>query len=383
LNFDLTSNQEEYKRKVMAVSKKLQAANLYEEENLEHYQFVLDHMVNGSLFDPLLAEDEGSIGKSFAVITAREYFSRYYPFADFIFAEQALAITPLLLFGNAKQKKEHLPALIHGNKIGGFALTEETSGSDASSLSCQAVKTDDGHYVLTGKKVWISNAPIGDLFIVFARTSEDKKKGVSAFIIDAANEKGIKRNTVELAAPHPIGELIFDNVKIDRSRLLGEEGEGFKMAMASLDILRPGVGAHAIGTSKSALDFIIPFTQERISFGQPLSSYQSIQFKIADMYTKIRTAQWLVYHCAWKRDTGGNSTLESSMAKMYATEIANEVLYQCTQIHGARGVVKDSHLEKLSRIIRPAAIYEGTTEVQKMVIHRQLTKMFDENGEIL
>jgi acyl-CoA dehydrogenase len=382
LDFTLSESQEAYKRTVVEVAKKLRANNHFDEESIEHYKAVLDSIVEGNLFDPLLAEDGEGIGKSFAVITARESFSRYYPFADFVFAEQALAIIPFLLFGNSEQKQEFLPPLINGNLIGGFALTEETSGSDASSLSCKAEKTDDGGYLLTGKKMWISNAPIGDLFIVFARTGEDKRKGVSAFIVDA-NESGIIKNTIHLAAPHPIGELIFDHFKVDSSRVLGAEGEGFKIAMASLDILRPGVGAHAIGTSKSALDYIIPFTQERISFNQPLSSYQSIQFKMADMYTKIRTAQWLVYHCAWKRDSGMKSTIESSMAKMYATEKANEILYDCTQINGARGVVKDSHLEKLSRVIRPASIYEGTTDVQKMVIHRQLTKMFEEEGEIL
>lgn len=382
MEFRFNSVQEEYRLKVKEVAKKLDARADFDDSNPQHYRDSLKVIANEGLFQPLIADNTDEMGLSIPIVNARETFSRYFPFGDFIFAEQALGIIPILLNGTSAQKEKYLGPLVNGEVVGGFALTEEASGSDASSLSCSASKNENGDYVLNGKKVWISNAPIGDVFIVFARTGEHRTKGVTAFIVDG-HQSGMTRKQVELSAPHPIGELIFENCVIKKEQLLGQEGEGFKVAMSTMDILRPGVGAHAVGTAKAALDFIIAFTQERMSFNQPLSEFQSIQFKLSDMYTNIRSAQWLIYHCAWKRDIGEKSTIESSMAKMFATEMANKVLYDCVQINGARGVVKDSYLDKLSRIVRPAAIYEGTTEVQKLVIHRQLTKMFAENGEVL
>lgn len=368
--------------KVKAAAKTLAEKVIFDETKVEDYRIMLKEMANANVFEPLRSLEPDELGLSFPIVIARETFSRYFPFGDFIFAEQALAIIPILMWGTEEQKEKYIEPLLRGELIGGLALTEEKSGSDASSLSCKAEKNESGDYVLNGKKVWISNACFADVLIVFARTGEHRTKGVSAFIIESPRE-GLTTVPVELSAPHPIGELIFEQCIVPKEQLLGREGEGFKVAMSTMDILRPGVGAHAVGTAKSAVDFILKFTEERTSFNKPLSEFQSIQFKLADMYTKIRSSQWLIYHCAWKRDLGEKSTIESSMAKMYATEAANEILYDCVQIHGARGVVKDSHLDKLSRIVRPAAIYEGTTEIQKMIIHRQLTEMYKERGEIL
>ncbi len=303
---------------------------------------------------------------------AREILARASGLADFAFAMQGLGSAPISLYGNAAQKQRYLPRVSDGTAIAAFALSEAEAGSDVASIATTAGKSGDG-YRLDGGKTWISNAGIADFYIVFARTGEGPgTKGLSAFIVDGASPGLSVSGTIDVIAPHPLGSLRFENCRVGADRLLGKPGEGFKIAMATLDIFRSTVGAAALGFARRAFDEAVEHSLSRRLYGHALADLQMIQGKIADMALSIDAAALLIYRAAWTKDClGGRVSREASMAKLFATEEAQKVIDQAVQIFGGRGVVRGVTVERLYREIRALRIYEGASEVQKLIIAGQ------------
>jgi acyl-CoA dehydrogenase len=295
--------------------------------------------------------------------------------ADTMFALQALGSYPVTLAGSDEQKRRYLPRIATGETIAAFALTEPEAGSDVAALQTQAIKRD-GNYLLSGTKRFISNAGIADYYIVFATTDPDKKaKGISAFIVDANAQGLIVKEKTAVMSPHPIGVITFENCVVTAGSLLGVEGEGLNIAYGTLDVLRCTVGAAAVGMAQRALEEAVRYSRERRQFGRAIGEFQGIRFMLADMATELEAARLLVYQAAWSQDGASpDAKRQSSMAKLYATEAAQRIIDQALQIHGGVGVVAGSFMERLYRDIRALRIYEGTSEIQKLVIARELLK---------
>ena len=302
----------------------------------------------------------------------RETLARYHGLADFAFAMQGLGAAAIALFGNAEQKTEWLPRTRNGSAIAAFALTEPDSGSDVANI--KTVATQSGNYIiLNGQKTWISNGGIADFYVVFARTGEAAgHRGLSAFIVPADSEGLIIAERLHTTAPHPLARLAFDNCRITADNRLGEPGKGFAIAMAVLDVFRSTVGAAALGFARRAMDESLQRVSQRMLFDAPMSALPLVQTQIADMALEIDAAALLIYRAAWTRDQGQQRiTREAAMAKLYATEAAQRVIDSAVQLHGGDGVRKDSVAESLYREIRALRIYEGASEVQKLIIARQ------------
>jgi acyl-CoA dehydrogenase len=305
----------------------------------------------------------------------REELARGSALADALFAVQALGSCPVILAGGDEQKRRYLPPIASGETIAAFALTEPEAGSDVASLQTRALKRDN-QYALSGTKRFISNAGIADFYIVFASTAPEKRhKGVSAFIVDAGTPGLVVKEKTALISPHPLGVIAFEDCVVNANARLGAEGEGLNIAYGSLDILRCTVGAAALGVAQRALDAAIHHSRQRRQFGRAIGEFQGIQFKLADMATELEAARLLVYQAAWSHDCGnGNARFQSSMAKLYATEAAQRIVDQALQIHGGVGLVSGSIMERLYRDVRALRIYEGTSEIQKVIIARELLK---------
>jgi alkylation response protein AidB-like acyl-CoA dehydrogenase len=312
--------------------------------------------------------------RSMMLCLIREELARTCPAAEELFAIQGLGSYPVLLAGTEAQKRAHLPPLARGDQVPAFALTEPGAGSDAAALATRAERGEDA-WLLTGRKRFISNAPAASVYVVFARTAPERgTKGISAFLVpgDAPGLSGTPMHTI---APHVIGELRFERCRIPAANLLGGEGEGWRVAMGTLDVFRASVGAQAVGLAQAALELALAHARQRVQFGQPLAELPAIQAMLANMATEIRAARLLVYSAARLRDAGAaRVTLESSMAKLYATEMAHRVVDQALQIHGGAGVLRGTPIERLYREARAPRIYEGTSEVQRLIIARQLLR---------
>ena len=302
----------------------------------------------------------------------RETLAQYSGMADFCFVMQGLGTGAISLFGTDDQKAAYLPDVAAGKRIAAFALSEPDSGSDVAAMTTTA-RADGGDYVLDGCKTLISNGGIAHQYVVFARTGEAPgAKGLSAFIVDADAPGLTVTERFEVIAPHPLGTLVFDGCRVPAANRLAGPGDGFKIAMSSLDVFRSTVGAAALGFARRAMDEAVARSQERISFGKPIAEYQLIQEKIADMAVKIDAAALLVYRSAWTKDRyQGRVTREAAIAKLYATEAAQEVIDQALQIFGGQGVVVGNIAERLYREVRALRIYEGTSEIQKLIIAGQ------------
>jgi acyl-CoA dehydrogenase len=306
-----------------------------------------------------------------ALCLIRETLARHDGLADFAFAMQGLGAGPISLFGNAAQR-QLLGRTRAGEAIAAFALTEQLSGSDVANIALSATRDGDT-YILDGEKMWISNGGIADFYVVFARTGEGPgAKGVSAFLV-AADVPGLSTaEALDVIAPHPLARVRFDQVRVPASALIGAPGEGFKIAMATLDIFRATVGAAALGFARRALDETVARTKTRKLFGGPLAELQMVQAQIAEMAVDVDAAALLVYRAAWVKDSGAaRVTREASMAKLFATERAQDVIDKAVQLHGGDGVRRGAIVERLYREIRALRIYEGASEVQKIVIARQ------------
>jgi acyl-CoA dehydrogenase len=304
---------------------------------------------------------------------ARDMLARCSGLADCTFAMQGLGAVPIVLFGTAAQQAAYLPRIADGSCITGFCLSESEAGSDVSALQTSARRDGDA-YVLNGRKTWISNAGVAQTYIVFARTGEAAgAKGLSAFVVDAGTPGLSVPESINVVAPHVIGAVAFDNCRVSASQLLGQPGEGFKVAMATLDVMRATVGAAALGFARRALSEARTHVKARQVFGQALAQFQATQMRIADMALDVDTAALLVYRAAWTKDTlRDRVTLEASMAKLHATEAAQRVIDSAVQLFGGLGVTVGSTVERLYREIRPLRIYEGTSEIQKLIIGGQV-----------
>ncbi len=302
----------------------------------------------------------------------RETLARYDGLADFAFAMQGLGSGAISLFGTRAQRAEILPKVRSGKAIAAFALTEPQSGSDVANIALEA-RADGSDFVLNGEKTWISNGGIADFYCVFARTGEAPgAKGLSAFLVPA-NTPGLSiAERLETIAPHPLARLKFSDCRIPATALIGLPGEGFKIAMSVLDVFRSTVAAAALGFARRALDETINRVQSRELFGAPLFDLQMVQGHVADMALDVDASALLVYRAAWLKDSGASRvSREAAMAKLYSTDHAQTVIDKAVQIHGGDGVRSGHIVETLYREIRALRIYEGASDVQKIIIARQ------------
>jgi acyl-CoA dehydrogenase len=310
-----------------------------------------------------------------SVCLARETLAWHDGLADFAFAMQGLGTGAIGLSGSEELKAAVLPKVTSGDWVSAFALSEKEAGSDVAAMAC-AARADGDSYVLDGEKTWISNGGIADVYTVFARTGEAPgTRGISALVVFADDPGFSITERIEVIAPHPLATIRFDNCRIPASRRLGAPGEGFKIAMRTLDIFRASVAAAALGFARRALDEGLAHAKTRKMFGATLGDLQLTQAALGDMATGIDAAALLTYRAAWRRDVQQLSTTkEAAMAKMTATETAQAVIDRAVQLFGGRGVKTGEITEKLYREIRALRIYEGATEVQKLIVARELMK---------
>src|SRR5437868_60917 len=309
-----------------------------------------------------------------SICIIRETLARRSGLAEFSFAMQGLGSGPISQFGSDALKKKYLPGVVAGERIPAFAISEADAGSDLSAMQTAAKKSGSG-YVINGTKTWISNAGIATHYVVFCRFPEAGATSFIALVVEASNP-GLKiAKRIEVIAPHPLGTLEFKECTVAADALVGSEGKGMGVALGTLDIFRPTVGAAALGFARRALDESIAWTKNRKAFGQNLSEFQLTKAKLADMALAIDASALLVYRAAWTRDTGQDRIpREAAMAKLFATESAQRVIDDAVQLHGGMGVVHGSAVERLYREIRALRIYEGTSEIQKLIVAEQLLK---------
>ena len=316
-----------------------------------------------------------------ALALIRETLARHDALADFAFAMQGLGSGAISLAGSPELRARYLPRVAAGEAIAAFALSEPDAGSDVAALRCRATRTADG-YELEGEKTWISNGGIADFYCVFARTSGPDVRpdgttsadGITAFVVDAATPGLSIARRIDTISPHPLATLAFKRCRVPLAQRLGGEGEGFKIAMRTLDIFRTSVAAAALGFAQHALSEALAHAASRKLFGKTLADFQLTQAALAEMATGIEAARLLTYRAAWLRDSGERATAEVAMAKMTATETAQQVIDRAVQLFGGRGVARGEVVERLYRDIRALRIYEGATEVQKLIIGRELTR---------
>lgn len=315
-----------------------------------------------------------------AVCLLRETLAARSGLADFALAMQGLGSGAISLAGTDEQKRRYLPRVASGHAIAAFALSEPEAGSDVAALSL-AAREDGDAYVLDGEKTWISNGGIADFYVVFARTGEAPgARGISAFLVDADTPGFTIAERIDVIAPHPLARLRFDGARVPKSQMLGAPGEGFKLAMRTLDIFRTSVAAASLGFARHALEEALTRASSRRMFGQTLGDFQLTQAKLADMALTIDSAALLVYRAAWMRDQGKRVTREAAMAKWHASEGAQRVIDAAVQLWGGQGVCNGTPVEMLYREIRALRIYEGATEVQQLIVGRDLLKVHQEAG---
>ncbi|HEV2271611.1 MAG TPA: acyl-CoA dehydrogenase family protein [Steroidobacteraceae bacterium] len=316
-----------------------------------------------------------------ALALIRETLARHDALADFAFAMQGLGSGAISLAGSPELQARYLPRVVSGDAVAAFALSEPDAGSDVAALSCRASRTPDG-YRLEGDKTWISNGGIADFYCVFARTSGPDVRpdgttsadGITAFVVDAATPGLAISRRIDTISPHPLATLTFHDCAVPLTQRLGAEGQGFKIAMRTLDVFRTSVAGAAVGFAQRALDEALAHAAARRMFGRTLADFQLTQAALADMATAVDAARLLTYRAAWLRDSGEQATREVAMAKMTATETAQQVIDRAVQLFGGRGVTRGEVVERLYRDIRALRIYEGATEVQKLIIGRDLIR---------
>lgn len=309
-----------------------------------------------------------------SICLIRETLARHSGLADFAFAMQGLGSGAISLAGTPEQKQRYLTKVARGEAIAAFALSEPDAGSDVAAMQCSA-RIEGDHAVLNGSKTWISNGGIADFYVVFARSGEAPgARGISAFIVDAEAPGLAIAERIDVIAPHPLATLRFTECKVPLSQRVGAAGEGFKVAMRTLDVFRTSVAAASLGFARRALDEALHRATTRKMFNQTLADFQLTQAKLAQMATTVDSSALLTYRAAWQRDQGRNVTREAAMAKMVATEGAQQVIDAAVQIWGGMGVVSGHIVERLYREIRSLRIYEGATEVQQLIIAKDLLK---------
>jgi alkylation response protein AidB-like acyl-CoA dehydrogenase len=307
-----------------------------------------------------------------ALCLIRETLARYSGLADFAFAMQGLGSGPVSLFGSDALRRSYLPRVAAGEAMAAFAISETHAGSDIAAMRATARREQDA-WVLDGEKTWISNAGIADDYVIFCRTPDLGERTFGAFLVAADTPGLTARADIEVMAPHVLGTLRIEGCRVPAERMLGKAGKGLKVALATLDVFRPTVGAAALGFARRALDEAVGWASDRHVFGRPLAEHQLTQARLADMALDVDASALLVYRAAWTHDTtDGRTTREAAMAKLYATEAAQRVVDGAVQLLGGRGVVRGEAVESLYREVRALRIYEGTSEIQKLVIANQI-----------
>ena len=333
-------------------------------------------MADAGLFKHIVPVEYGGDGVSATrICLAREVLAGVYGPADVTLAMQGLGSFPIVLGGNEEQKQHYLPKVVSGDYLTTFALTEPNAGSDVSNLETIAAPVEGG-YALSGEKKFISNGYSADMAVIFAKTpTPEKPNSISAFVIWKDTPGFEVAARMQLMAAHDIVRFSLERAIVPSHDRLGAIGDGFKLAMGTLDLMRMTVGAAAVGMAQVALDEALEYASDRVQFGVPIADQQGIKFKLAEMATMLEAARLLVYRAAIKKDQNApDVTLAASMAKLFATEAAWSIIDQALQIHGGAGVLKGATTERLYREIRPLRIYEGTTEIQKLIISRFLLK---------
>ncbi|MGM9920209.1 MAG: acyl-CoA dehydrogenase [Bhargavaea sp.] len=379
MNFKLSEEHEMIRKMVRDFAEKEVAPTAAERDEEERFDVELFHkMAELGLTGIPWPEEYGGIGSDFlAYVIAVEELSRVDASAGVVLsAHTSLAGWPVYKYGTEEQKQKYLRPMAEGSKIGAYCLTEAGSGSDAGGMKTTA-KKDGDHYILNGSKMFITNGGIADTYIVFAVTDPSSKhKGTSAFIVEKDFEGfsvGKKEKKLGIRSS-PTTEVIFDNCKVPAENLLGEEGQGFIIAMKTLDGGRNGIAAQAVGIAQGALDHSVSYAKEREQFGKPIAANQGIGFKLADMATSIEASRLLTYQAAWLESNGLPYGKESAMAKLMAGDTAMKVTVEAVQVYGGYGYTKDYPVERFMRDAKITQIYEGTQEIQRLVISRMLTK---------
>ncbi|TRM10801.1 acyl-CoA dehydrogenase [Lentibacillus cibarius] len=379
MNFQLTEEQEMLRKMVRDFAKndvEPTAAERDEEERFD--RAIFDKMAELGLTGIPWPEAYGGIGADFvSYCIAVEELSRVCASTGVtLSAHLSLASWPIYKYGSEEQKKTFLYRLATGEALGAYALSEPGSGSDAAAMKTVA-KKDGDDYILNGNKVWITNGGVADIYIVFAITDpEAKHKGISAFIVEKEMDGftfGKKEKKLGIRSS-PTTELIFDNCRVPKANLLGEEGQGFKIAMSTLDGGRNGIAAQALGIAQGALDAAVDYAKEREQFGKPIAENQGISFKLADMATEVEASRLLTYQAAWLESEGKPYGKASAMSKLFSGDAAMRITTEAVQIFGGYGYTKDYPVERYMRDAKITQIYEGTNEIQRLVIGRMLTK---------
>jgi len=379
MDFLFNEAQKELKKKVIELcEEKLQPLGEKVGETNVMSREIAAALAKAGLFKLLVTEEYGNSTKMPSLVSVclvREQLARCCPNAELIFVMQGLGSYPILIAGNEEQKAKYCPLIATGKKIFTFALTEPSAGSDVASIQTSAVLAGED-FIVNGQKMFISLAPDADIYTVMVKTDKERgAKGISTLIVEKGDPGFDPGKRLDLVAAHPIGAPVFENCRVPRSNLIGELNGGFKIALQNLDFFRSTVGAGAVGMARAALDEAIRYARKRMQFGKKIADFQAIQFKLADMATELAAARGLVYQAAYLLDHGAKKiTMESSMAKLYATEAAQRIIDQAVQIHGGYGVVKGYLVEKLYREIRSMRLYEGTSEIQHLVIANMLLK---------
>jgi acyl-CoA dehydrogenase len=310
-----------------------------------------------------------------AICLARETLARHDPLADFVFAMQGLGTAPIALFGTDAQRHHWLPQAASGERIAAFAISETDAGSDVAAMQTTARPDGDG-WRIDGEKTWISNAGVADQYIVFARMPATGARAFGAFVLSAAATGLTVTESISTLAPHPLGTIRLDGCRAGADALIGGAGKGLRVAFGTLDLFRPAVGAAALGMARRALDEAVAWTSSRRVFGQPLAELQLTRARLADMATAVDASALMVYRAAWTRDAGAERiTREAAMAKLVATESAQRVIDDAVQLLGGRGVRTGSATAELYREIRALRIYEGTSEIQRLIIADHVVPM--------
>ncbi|WP_339180407.1 acyl-CoA dehydrogenase [Oceanobacillus sp. FSL W7-1293] len=379
MDFQLTEEQEMLRKMVRDFAEnevEPTAAERDEEERFD--RAIFDQMAALGLTGIPWPEEYGGIGSDYlSYCIAVEELSRVCASTGVtLSAHVSLASWPIYKYGNEAQKQHFLQRLATGEALGAYALSEPGAGSDVVSMKTTA-KKDGADYILNGSKVWITNGGVADIYIVFAKTDADQKhKGITAFIVEKGTEGftfGKKEKKLGIRSS-PTTELIFENCRIPAGNVLGEEGEGFKIAMTTLDGGRNGIAAQALGIAQGALDAAAAYAKEREQFGKPIAANQGISFKLADMATEIEAARLLTYQAAWLESEGKPYGKASAMSKLFAGDAAMRTTVEAVQIFGGYGYTKDYPVERYMRDAKITQIYEGTNEIQRLVIGRMVTK---------
>ena len=383
MDFNLTPEQEELKTRVRDLVDRHIAPKAAEIDQTSEIPWdIMERMAEAGLFKFLVPEEYGGSGRgdlrALELSLIREELSRGSYQADTIYALNGLGSYSIVHSGTDEQKKKYLPPIAEGKALACMALTEKDAGSDAANLSTTAVLEGD-EWVLNGEKLFASNAGVASVIVVFATVDPSRgAKGITAFVVDP-KEVELEFNPIRVLSPHDICEIVLKDVRLPKDSVLGEVGHGFRVAMKTLDVLRTSVGAAAVGMAQNALDLAVDWARTRKQFGKPLADFQLTQDKLTDMATEIHAGRLMVYYAAWLKDQGTpRVTLESSMAKWWCTEMAQRVVDKALQIFGGYGVRMDYPMQRLYRAVRAPRLYEGATEIQKLIVCRELLKRYQD-----